>query len=466
MIPIDTLPLRELVGLQRRGRLSSRALAEHYLARIAERNPRLNAIIEPAAPRQVLAEADAADAALRRGRLHGPLHGVPLTLKDACHVRGFHPSRGVRELHGKASDANATVVQRMFDAGAVALGLSNVPEMCMAFETDNLLHGRTLNPHHPDRSAGGSSGGEAAAIAAGMSPGGLASDACGSVRVPAHFNGVYGLKPTQWRVPLTGQFPQDRSGLFHLCSSFAVMGRGVDDVALLGELISGPDGHDPDTVPAPFGDYRRQPLAPLRVGVWHESAGPARPSAAVRERLQHAAALLDGAVASVVERAPPMVDEACEVLWKVLILGGDGGRGWRQLFGRIGKQAFSPPIAALLEWSAGLEMSVDELRAALVMRDTVRYQLAAWFREIDVLICPVYPDVAFGHGESLREPATYRYVFPFSLSGSPAVVIPAGRCPDSGLPIGLQLVGRHWDEHQLLAVAAHLERRLPAWEPA
>lgn len=465
MHDIDALSLRDMADLQRRGRLASRDLAEHYLARIAERNPRLNAIIEQTPPERLLAEADAADAALRRGRLLGPLHGVPLSLKDACHVRGFHPSRGVRELHGAASEANATVVQRLFDAGAVALGLSNVPEMCMAFDTDNLLYGRTLNPHDHERSAGGSSGGEASAIAAGMSPGGLASDACGSVRVPAHFNGVCGLKLTQWRAPLTGQFPHDRSGLFHLSSSFAVMGRGVDDVALLGELISGPDGQDPDTVPAPFRDYREQPLSALRIGVWQESAGPARPSPATSALLQHAAALLDGAAASVTEVVPPMVDEAFNVLWKVLVLGGDGGRGWEQLFGRMGKIAFSAPIAQLLEWSAGLEMSVDELRAALVMRDTVRHRLAMMFRDIDVLICPVYPDVAFRHGESLREPGAYRYVFPFSLSGSPAAVIPAGRCPDSGMPIGLQLVGRHWDEHQLLAAAAHLERLLPAWRP-
>jgi len=463
---IDTLPLRDMVGLQRRGGLTSRALAEHYLARIARRNAKVNAIIEQAAPERVLAEADAADAALQRGQLQGPLHGVPLSFKDACHVRGFHPSRGVRELHGKPSETSATVAQRLFDAGAIALGLSNVPEMCMAFDTDNLLYGRTLNPHHPDHSAGGSSGGEAAAIASGMSPGGLASDACGSVRVPAHFNGVCGLKLTQWRAPLTGQFPHDRSGLFHFSSSFGVMGRCVDDVALLGQLISGPDGYDPDTVPAPFRDYRAQELAALRIGIWQESSGPARPSAATRALLQQAAALLDGAVASVEETTPPMMDEACEVLWNVWVLGGDGGRHWQHLFGGMNKQAFSAPIAQMLSSSSKFEMSVDELRSALVMRDTVRYQLAALFRDIDVLISPVYPDVAFRHGESLREPGAYRYVFPFSLTGSPAVVIPAGRCPQTQLPIGLQLVGRHWDEHQLLAVAAQLERRLPAWRPA
>ncbi len=283
--------------------------------------------------------------------------------------------------------------------------------------------------------------------------------------MPAHFNGVCGLKLTQWRAPLTGQFPHDRSGLFHLTSSFGVMGRCVDDVALLGELISGPDGYDPDTVPAPFRDYRTQELASLRIGIWQESTGPARPSAATCTLQQQAAALLDGAVASVEETTPPMMDEACEVLWNVLVLGGDGGRNWQKLFQRMNKQSFSAPIAQMLSWSTELEMSVDELRSALVMRDTVRHQLAALFRDIDVLISPVYPDVAFRHGESLREPAAYRYVFPFSLTGSPAVVIPVGRCPQTRLPIGLQLVGRHWDEHQLLAVAAQLERLLPAWHP-
>ncbi|WP_241094281.1 amidase family protein, partial [Pseudomonas viridiflava] len=124
------------------------------------------------------------------------------------------------------------------------LGITNVPELCMAFETENLLYGRTLNPHDSSRTAGGSSGGEAAAIAAGLSPAGLASDACGSVRIPAHFNGICGLKLTQGRVPLSGQYPNERSGLFHMTSAFGVMGRYVDDLRVLGKLISGADQKD------------------------------------------------------------------------------------------------------------------------------------------------------------------------------------------------------------------------------
>lgn len=462
---IDTLTLRDMVHQQQRGRLQSYQLAQHYLDRITRHNPQLNAIIEAAAPDTVLASAAQADSDGRQGHWHGPLHGIPITIKDACHLAGFHPSRGVRELHGPVSSKNATVAQRLLDAGAMPLGLTNVPEMCMAFETDNLLYGPTLNPHDHRRSAGGSSGGEASSIAAGMSPAGLASDACGSVRIPAHFNGICGLKLTQWRVPLTGQFPNDRSGLFHLTSAFGVMGRYVDDVALLGQLINGPDGHDPDTVPAPWHDYRQQPVAALRVGIWYEDTGPTAPAESTIAMLQQVQQYLSGSVASVSRLVPPLVDEACDVLWKILVLGADKGRSWQKLFTHMGKTQFSVPLSQLLALSETLELSVDEFRASFVQRDTLRYRLSALFNQLDVLICPVYPDVAFYPGESMVQPERFRYVFPFSLSGSPAVVIPAGKCPHSGLPIGVQLVGRHWDEHQILALAAHLERHLPAWAP-
>lgn len=223
----DTLTLREMAGLLRRGVLTSVTLLEFYLQRIAERNRQINALIQLAPVEELRRQAREADEMARVGQISGPLHGIPITIKDVLHVRGFKMSRGLEELLGEPSQQDATAVARLRQAGAIILGISNVPELCMAFETENLIYGRTLNPHDLQRSAGGSSGGEAAAIAAGCSPAGLASDACGSVRIPAHFNGICGLKLTQGRVPLTGQFPNDRSGLFHMTSAFGVMGRYV-----------------------------------------------------------------------------------------------------------------------------------------------------------------------------------------------------------------------------------------------
>ncbi|ROM65057.1 amidase [Pseudomonas brassicacearum] len=456
----DTLTLREMAGLLRRGALTSVTLLEFYLQRIAERNPQINALIQLAPVEQLRRQAREADEMARVGQISGPLHGIPITIKDVLHVRGFNMSRGVGELMGDVSQEDATTVARLRQAGAIIMGISNVSELCMAFETENLIYGRTLNPHDPRRSAGGSSGGEAAAIAAGCSPAGLASDACGSVRIPAHFNGICGLKLTQGRVPLTGQFPHDRSGLFHMTSAFGVLGRYVDDLALLGQLISGADGHDPDTVDVPFA--ASEPLAELRVALF--SASSRTPvSAAVSQVLQQVERCLSPVVAQVSTVEPPLLGEACDVLWRVFITGADAGRGWRQLFDAMDKRHFTAPIAQLLDMSETVKLSVDDVKRDWIMIDTFRYQLAKFFKQHDLFICPVFPDVAFHHGQSLVDRDRYAFVFPFSLSGSPAVVIRAGFDPATGMPIGIQIVGPHWQEERLLAVAGFLERELERW---
>jgi len=458
----DTLTLREMAGLLRRGVLTSASLVDFYLQRIAERNPQINALIQLESAEALRRQAREADEMARIGNIRGPLHGIPMTIKDVCHVRGFCMSRGLEELLGEASEEDATVVARLRQAGAIILGITNVPELCMAFETDNLLYGRTLNPYDPQRSAGGSSGGEAAAIAAGCSPAGLASDACGSVRIPAHFNGICGLKLTQGRVPLTGQFPNDRSGLFHLTSAFGVMGRYVDDLALLGPLISGADGRDPDTVDVPFTESK--PLSGLRVALSWESSRT-QVSSAVKQVLQRVESCLSSVVEQVTLTAPPMLDEASDVLWRVFITGADAGRGWKKLFASMNKQTYTLATSELIRLSEEVELSVDEMKRDWIMIDTFRYQLAKFFNQHDLFICPVFPDVAFGHGDSLRERDRYAFVFPFSLSGSPAVVIRAGHDPVSGMPIGIQIVGPHWQEERLLAVANFLEREMTRWSP-
>ncbi|KPB72988.1 amidase [Pseudomonas cannabina] len=458
----NTLTLREMAGLLRRGVLTSVNLLEFYLQRIAERNPQINALIQLESADELRRQAREADEMARIGNIRGPLHGIPMTIKDVCHVRGFRMSRGLEELLGAASQEDATVVARLREAGAIILGITNVPELCMAFETDNLLYGRTLNPCDPQRSAGGSSGGEAAAIAAGCSPAGLASDACGSVRIPAHFNGICGLKLTQGRVPLTGQFPNDRSGLFHLTSAFGVMGRYVDDLELLGQLISGADGHDPDTVDVPFNDSK--PLAELRVALSWESART-EVSPALKQVLQQVEACLGSVVADVTSTTPPMLDEASDVLWRVFITGADAGRSWKKLFASMNKQTYTPATSELIRLSEEVELSVDEMKRDWIMIDTFRYQLAQFFNQHDLFICPVFPDVAFAHGESLLDRDSYAFVFPFSLSGSPAVVIRAGHDPVSGMPIGIQIIGPHWQEKRLLTVANFLEREMTRWSP-
>lgn len=458
---IDCLTLRNMARLIYSGELTSYEISSHYLKRIKIQNKNINAIINKFNDSEILEDSKARVASDIKPL--SKLYGVPLTIKDVCHIKGFKMSRGVKELYGHISDKDATVVQRLRAEGAVILGVTNVPEMCMAFETDNLLYGRTNNPYQLDKSAGGSSGGEAAAIASGMSPGGLASDACGSVRLPAHFNGVVGLKLTQWRVPLTGQFPIDRSGLFHFTSSFSVMGRYVDDVALLAEIISGPDGYDPDTVPSPWYDYRDIEISDLNVGFWKSE------DIEHNESIENNLTLIKSKLASVTKStkwvSPPLVSESIDVMWKLFILGGSKGRNWDSLFKKMNKLEFSEPISKLLEMASDFELSVDQLRNLFLLRDQVRSEMLRFFEDLDVLICPVYPDVAFNHGESFDNINNYKYLLPFSLTGQPAVVIPVGICPRTKLPIGLQIVGRSWEEHIILSIASHIEQLMPKWEP-
>ncbi|MDN3608527.1 amidase [Vibrio ostreicida] len=460
MLNIDLLSIREMVDCQTKGLLKSTTILEHYLKRYDHYNPTLNAIIEQAPLPQLLNSAESADGDAIAGALHGALHGIPITVKDAMHAKGFHPSRGVKELHGNKSTKDATVLTRLKNEGAIPLGLTNVPEMCMSFDTHNALYGRTLNSYNVSYSCGGSSGGEAVAIASGMSPGGIASDACGSVRIPAHFNGVCGFKLTQGRVPLTGQFPKDRSGLFHLTSSFGVMGRFVDDVDVLASLIHGGDGQDPDTISVPYQDYRQCDIQGMKVGVWRGESTNVELTPDVERALQMVEDLLARQVSLVQPLTPPLIREACDVIWKLFVLGGDGSRGWKNVYQQMSKTEFTPEIEAILRQSETLEMTPDEVKSAMITRDTFRHQLNLMFNQVDVLISPVYPDVAFKNGTSMDNIDNYSFVFPFSLSGSPALVIPVTHCSQTGMPIGVQIVGKNWSEHQILAIASALENDL------
>ncbi|WP_191830426.1 amidase [Pseudomonas fluorescens] len=460
----EGLTLVQMAEHVQRGTITSVELVEHYLSMIDALNPALNAIIQRPEREALVQQAATADAMAANGTSLGPLHGVPITIKDVLHVKGFTLSRGVAEFMSGPSEVDATAVARLRQAGAIILGLTNVPELCMSFESNNLLYGRTNNPYDVSRTPGGSSGGEAAAIAAGLSPAGLASDAGGSVRIPAHFTGICSLKLTQGRVPLTGQFPRERAGLFHHTSSFGVMAKHVADLELMGRLIAGPDGHDPDTVDAPW------PVAPpakSKPRVAFLMGSERLPIAAsVSAVLTEVLRLIPEFTEDITEACPDQFDEASEVMWRLFITGGDGGHGWKQLLKDIGKSTTTPQLQGLIDMSEDVRPSTLEMKQDWIAFDQFKYKLAAFFRKYDLLITPVYPDIAFRHGQSLEDRSKYGFVFPFSLSGSPAVVLRAGTDQSTGMPIGIQIVSAHWQEAKLLAFARQLEEVLPKWEPA
>src|SRR5882762_2420802 len=266
--PLPLLSAREIARQIRLKEVSPVEVARVHLDRIERLNPKLNAFVD-CQPEAVLAQARAAENAILRGDELGPLHGVPLSIKSAIDVAGHRCEAGTRLRAGHIAAEDAPLVARLRAAGAVILGVTNTPELLMAWETDNLLYGRTNNPWDLSRTAGGSSGGEAAAIASGCSAGGVGSDGGGSIRVPAHFSGICGLKPTPGRIPATGHYPNS-VGPFALLGVVGPMARTVADLKVLFEVMQGPDYGDPSAAPVPVRWPALDDLKKIRIGYFED----------------------------------------------------------------------------------------------------------------------------------------------------------------------------------------------------
>src|SRR5882757_7325698 len=302
----------ELAEAIRSKRLSSKIVVEAHLDRIAQVNPKLNAIVQLTAD-SARKEADEADAAIARGEIKGPLHGVPITIKDTLETIGVICTGGTKGRANFIPKADATAVARLRAAGGIILGKTNVPELAGAIETDNLVYGRTNNPYDLARTPGGSSGGEAAIVAAGGSPLGLGTDAGGSIRVPAHFCGLAAIKPTSGRVPRTGQFPLPlgaRNAVFHV----SLLARKVEDLALALPIISGPDYRDSTIVVMPLGDPNGVVLAGLKLAFF-EDDGAATPTKEIAAAVRDCAKAFTDAGVKVEEKRTPDAEKAATVYW-------------------------------------------------------------------------------------------------------------------------------------------------------
>jgi amidase len=313
-----SLAATEMARLVRERDLSPVELVEAHLARIEALNPRLNAFVAIDAE-GARAAAHRAESAARHGGPIGPLHGVPLSMKSTVEVAGMPWDVGSRSRAGVRGASDAPIVRRVKAAGAIVLGVTNVAEQLMAWETDNALYGRTNSPWDLARTPGGSSGGEAAAIAAGLSAGGVGSDGGGSIRVPAHFSGICGLKPTPGRVPATGHFPTC-AGPFSLTGVIGPMARTIDDVELLLSVMAGADAGDPNAHPVPLGSVPwpgSVPEAGTEVTVaFFEDDGRTPVDPDIRAAVRRAADALAAAGLTVVEWRPPWLERARELWWE------------------------------------------------------------------------------------------------------------------------------------------------------
>ena len=437
-------------------------VARDHLERISRLNPSLNAFVDWQ-PELVLAQARAAEEAVMRdgAALLGPLHGVPLSIKSSIDVAGHRCEAGSRLRAGYVAAEDAPLVARLRAAGAVILGMTNTPEYLMAWETDNLLYGRTNNPWDLTRTAGGSSGGEAAAIAAGLSAGGVGSDGGGSIRVPAHFCGICGLKPTPGRIPSTGHFPKS-GGPFALLGVVGPMARTVEDVRVLFEVMAGWDDGDPCSAPVAVRELHEKDIFGMGIGFFTDD-GRTPVTEETRAAVEGVAGTLLGDGFQVEEFRPEGLDEARELWWRLFGTAGGMILG-PMLRGR--EQELSPILREFVGRSAGEPAHTGEsLLSAWLRRDELREKILRQMWKYPVLICPVASIPAFGHGErewqvegkTVKYLDAWSYCEWFNLLGFPAVAVPCGYS-EEGLPIGVQIVGRPWEEEAVLAVAAALKK--------
>ena len=449
---IALLSAVEQLALMQQGKISSLELVEEHIARIERLNPVLNAFVDfdPDRARQQAAHAGA-----------GALAGLPLTIKASIATKGYRCEIGSVLQRGDVPQEDALTVARLRDAGAVILGTTNCPEFLMAYETDNLLYGRTNNPWAIERTPGGSSGGEAAAIAAGLSAGGLGSDSGGSVREPAHFTGICALKPTAGRVPSAGHLPPC-TGPFSILGAIGPMARTIADVDLLFRTVAGRDCIDPAA--APVGMRKISIAEAKRVPIgWFEDDELTSVSTETRRAVRDAAAALERQGFQIRPFRPSSL-EAARRLWHIFFVQCGAMFYAPTISGR--RKELSPTFRNFLEIAeAQPPLTAESLLQAWSDCDQVRNRLLAEMQEFPLLLLPVCSIPAFRHGErrwlvegrELNYLDAMRYTQWFNLLAAPAAVVPVGRS-DEGLPIGVQIAGRPYEDELVLAVAAALER--------
>lgn len=456
----------------RNGRLSSVEATSAHLERIARLNGPLNALVVVDRDAALKAARAADRARSKKSARLGPLHGVPITIKEAFDVKGLATTSSHPPLKDNVAMADATLVARLRAAGAVILGKTNVPKLCADFQTESPLFGTTKNAWDPRRTAGGSTGGGAVAVAARLSPLELGSDIGGSVRNPAHYNGIFSLKPTEWRVPARGHVP-DLPGVSRTTRYMGVFGplaRSVDDLDLALRIVAGPDGNEAEAPPVPLPPTPRLRPGDLRIAIL--ARNPLVPVSGDTESVLRATAKLLSKSGATIKYAEP-ADLGWQQAWD----------DWSDLF-QYQTRALQP--LAERERSPGMESSPDpsarsvartarldlgEFFAVLDRRDRLVRQCETFLDDYDAWLMPVMPDAAFIR-QSSRQPLTIdgvehpyffagtSYNFLANLTGQPAIVLPCGFSREA-LPIGLQLVGKRWSEARLLGVAKAIERLLP-----
>src|SRR5262245_33120160 len=465
MSEIWQLSATELAQRIARRQLSSAEVVDAHLARIDAVNPALNAVVRVLAD-EARAAAAQADKRLADGETVGPLHGVPFTVKENIDMAGLPTTWGVPALANAVVPTDAPVVERMRAAGAIPIARTNLPDMALRVHTDSSLHGLTRNPWHPGRTAGGSSGGEAAALATGMSPIGLGNDIGGSLRNPANACGIASIRPSFGRVPDADCGPLEGQLLaVQLMNVQGPMARGVADVRLALRVLMGAHARDPWSIDAPFEGPALAP--PIRVAVVAEPPGGST-HPAVAATVRRAALALADAGYAVEEISPPRYEDAIGC-WAPFIMG-DLGSVLDQLSLMMGAdalvflrnfQAIVPTLADTAAWSN-----------LMVERHGIARAWSVFMAERPLVLSPTWTELPFAHGFDSDTAAgaaaakeLMRPVVPANLLGLPSACVPAGRDEVTGLPLGVLITGPRLREDLCLEAAEAIEARLGVATP-
>lgn len=455
-----------LAALIRKGALSPVELLQACLDQIDQLNPKLNSIVTMAA--DAMEKAKEAEAAVARGDILGPLHGVPMTIKDTIETGGLRTTSGSAMRADFIPHHDAPAVARLRAAGAVILGKTNCAEMAMDYTSDNPVFGRANNPYNPLLTTGGSSGGEGAAIAACMSPAGIGSDLAGSIRIPSHFCGIAGLKPTVGRVPGAGQFPPS-TGPYSLGAAIGPMARSVSDLRLLYGVLADRGLSEHGTGRVAERSSHERSLRGLRIAYYtDDSTAPITEE--TRQAVESAAQALSEAGLLIEQARPPGVELGHDLWLKLFsrasvvqlrdVYNGQEEKGGEFVRWRL-TTADESPVPSL-----------DDYIHSWLERDRLRATLVDWMKDTPLIIAPVGATPAYKHNSlkltvgthTLNTFRAFSYSQTFNVFDLPVVVVPAGRTAE-GLPIGVQVIGRPFAEEDVLTAAAIIEEALGGWQP-
>ena len=433
------LPANQIAKLIQDRLVSSVEVIEAHLAHIAQHNPKLRAIVT-LDPENAYKQAKAADEALAKGEIWGPLHGVPITIKDSIETKALRTTSSYEPLADYIPKQDATVVARLRAAGAIIMGKTNTPELTTDFQTNSPLFGRTNNPWNLDYTPGGSTGGGAAAIAAGLSPLEVGSDLAGSIRVPAHFCGLFGLKPTEHRVPTFGHIPElpgKPKTIRHL-QNIGPLARCVEDLRLCLSLIEEPSAQQKWLLNRPQQEEIIENLRTYRYA-WTDGFGDIPASTETQKSLEKLALSLENLGCCLEKHNPPNLDFT------------------------VAKENYSEILDFEFHQAS---VNQQQYENALNRRNLIIADLERFLCDWDVWLCPVVPISAFTHCPSDKPIEIDGQEFPyfegisaytaiFNLTGNPVVVLPFTQSQD-GLPIGVQMVGKRGSDLRLLAIAEKL----------